>query len=120
LFPYNKQLRGGREEEEEERRVRTYIMSTIRKKRGEVESDYIKYLKYKNTGFQVSSSDKTLVWWPTKETERAYVYAEVTKDDGKNFTVRLEDGQVGLAPLRFQHPIAKFAKFFAVELKILE
>jgi len=62
-----------------------------RRKGGEVESDYIKYLKYKNTGFQVSASDKTLVWWPTKDADRAYAHAEVTKDDGKNFTVRLED-----------------------------
>lgn len=65
-----------------------------RRKGGEVESDYIKYLKYKNTGFQVSASDKTLAWWPTKDADRAFCHVEVTKDDGKNFTVRLENGEV--------------------------
>lgn len=64
-----------------------------RRKGGEVESDYIKYLKYKNTGFQVSASDKTLAWWPTKDADRAFCHVEVTKDDGKNFTVRLENGE---------------------------
>lgn len=73
-----------------------------RRKGGEVESDYIKYLKYKNTGFQVSASDKTLAWWPTKDADRAFCHVEVTKDDGKNFTVRLENGEVlPKAPLHF-------------------
>ncbi len=65
-----------------------------RNKQKEEESDYVKYLKYKKTGFQMGATDKTIVWWPTKNPEQAYVYADVLKDDGKNFTVRLENGEV--------------------------
>jgi hypothetical protein len=76
-----------------------------RRKGGEVESDYIKYLKYKNTGFQVSASDKTLAWWPTKDAERAFSHVEVLKDDGKNFTVRLESGEVTFLSLLSHIPL---------------
>lgn len=81
-------------------------MSRTTRRRGEVESDYTKYLKYKNTGFQVSASDKSLVWWPTKDADRAYAHAEVLKDDGKNFTVRLEDGSVRILSLSPLHSIS--------------
>ncbi|KAL6073936.1 Myosin-2 heavy chain, non muscle [Balamuthia mandrillaris] len=69
-------------------------MSSARRRKGAEESNYVKYLKYKQSGFNVAASDKTMVWWPApKESDVAYNYAEVLKDDGKKFTVRTEGGE---------------------------
>jgi len=66
-----------------------------RRRRGaaQEETPYVKYLKYKQSGFAVSASNKTTVWIPSADKEKVYEQAEVTKDDGKNFTVRGADGQ---------------------------
>lgn len=73
-------------------------MSTSRNRRAQEESDYVKYLKYKQSGFQVGATDKTIVWFPTKRPEQAYAHAEVLKDDGKTFTVRTEDNEEKTQP----------------------
>lgn len=69
--------------------------TSTRRRRGgqQEETPYVKYLKYKSSGFTVSSN-KTTVWIPSADKEKVYEIAEVIKDDGKTFTYRSADGQV--------------------------
>jgi myosin heavy subunit len=69
-----------------------------RRRREQEESDYVKYLKYRQSGFQVGATDKTVVWYPTRRQDQAYTVAEVLKDDGKTFTVRTEEGEEKTQP----------------------
>lgn len=65
-----------------------------RRRRGIAEeTPYVKYLKYRQTGFAVSSP-KTLVWAASKDKDKVYEQAEVLKDDGKTFSYRTEEGEV--------------------------
>jgi len=69
--------------------------SGIRARRGRAaeETPYVKFLKYKQSGFAVSQA-KNLVWVPSKDKDKVYEQAEVTKDDGKSFSFRTEEGEV--------------------------
>eukprot|EP01087_Luapelamoeba_hula_P006044 TRINITY_DN16196_c0_g1_i1.p1 TRINITY_DN16196_c0_g1~~TRINITY_DN16196_c0_g1_i1.p1 ORF type:complete len:1514 (-),score=442.75 TRINITY_DN16196_c0_g1_i1:68-4609(-) len=65
-----------------------------RRRRGaQEETPYVKYLKYKQSGFSVGPAGKTTVWIPSADADRVYDQAEVTKDDNKNFTYRTAEGQ---------------------------
>jgi len=61
------------------------------------ETPYVKYLKYKQSGFSVSSP-KTLVWGVSKDKDKVYEQCEVLKDDGKTFSYRTEEGEEKTLP----------------------
>jgi myosin heavy subunit len=69
-------------------------MATARRKPQErAESNYVKFLCYRSSGFKLSDVDKTFVWIPVED-ERCYIQTEVQKDDNAKFSVRDEKGQV--------------------------
>jgi len=69
------------------------------RRRGRVqeESPYVKFLKYKQSGFAVSDA-KNRVWVPSKDKDKVYEQAEILKDDGKTFSFRNEDGEEKTLP----------------------
>jgi len=69
------------------------------RRRGRIqeETPYVKYLKYKQSGFAVSAA-KTMVWVPSKDKDKVYEQAEVLKDDGKTFSFRTEEGEEKTLP----------------------
>ena len=59
------------------------------------ESNYVKYLKFKQSGFQISTSDKEMVWIPAVDKQVSYVLGEVLSKNDKEFSVRsTETGEV--------------------------
>jgi len=45
-------------------------MRRSKKQKEEEESNYVRYLKYKSSGFQLGPTDKTILWVPCAEVEK--------------------------------------------------
>jgi len=69
-------------------------MAASRGKRNErEESNYVKYLCYRSSGFALGDTEKELVWLPLENDDRVYARGEVTKKDANKFTAKLSDNQ---------------------------
>src|SRR3989338_6803531 len=62
-----------------------------RKSKQQEESNYVKYLKYKKSGFKLGAGDKEMVWIASADKDKAYQVAEVVKKDDKEFTYRVPE-----------------------------
>jgi len=72
--------------------------SKMRKTRDREADNYTKYLKYPSAGFNITGGDKNLVWYPTKDAEKAYIQVPIVKESEKEFTVQLEDASTKTLP----------------------